>query len=115
MKSGKRQRRSKLVSSDGANRPHHSLFTGGKSSAHEFTIPEKVNEENNEETENEDVKNESELRKQTSLGLNSKLFALKAMDDHAGGQGANAAAEEDHKDQEDDALPRHRDSMEDTK
>lgn len=63
MKSSKRHRRSKLVSSDGANRPHQSLFTGGKSSAHEFTIPEKVNEENNEETENEDVKNESEFRK----------------------------------------------------
>ena len=63
MTSGKRQRQSKLVSSDGANRPRHSFFTGGKSSAHEFTIPEKVNEENNEETENEDVKNESEFRK----------------------------------------------------
>lgn len=49
------------------------------------------------------------------MDLNSKLFELKAMDDHVGGQGANATAGEDHKDQEDDVLPQHRDSMEDTK
>lgn len=49
------------------------------------------------------------------MNLDSKLFDLKATDEHAGGQGTTATAGEDHKDQEEDLLPQHRDSMEDTK
>lgn len=111
----KRHRRTTLVSSDGAKRAQQSLFITGKSSAHEFTIPEKVNEENNEETENEDVKNDSELRKQKSKILNSYFFDLKPTDDHVGGPGAGAAAGDDHKDLQDALRYQHRDSMEDTK
>ena len=82
--SSKGQRSCKFVSSDGANRANHSLiFTGGKSS--EFTIPEKVHEENNEETENEDVKHDSDPRKRKSKAFDGSVLGLKPTDDHVGG------------------------------
>ena len=91
------------------------MFTRDKSSTHEFTIPEKVHEENNEETENEDVKNDLVPRNKKSLLLRGNVSGLNPKDDNVISEGTSLNANEANKELHDAVHHQHRDSMEDTK
>lgn len=108
------------MSSDAVNRIHKSMLKGTMSSTNQFSIPDKVDEELNEETENEDGKNEhDQIIKQNQLFLNKDLINLIPTDSKVGlmvTKEASGDLGDEKKDLREDVKVRHhRDSIEDTK
>ena len=107
------------MSSEVINRMHMSVYAGA--STHQFSIPDKVDEELNEETENEDGRNEHEQTvRQNKIDFQKQLINIKPTDIYVDEKVAAVASgevgDDNNKDNRDAIMVQnHRDSIEDTK
>ena len=117
-KSNQRLKKNK-ISSEVISRMHMSVYAGA--STHQFAIPDKVDEELNEETENEDGRNEHESTiKQNKIDFKKQLINIKPtdiyVDEKVAAVASGEAGDDNNKDNREGMMVQnHRDSIEDTK